>query len=98
MGLLIIIIRVVAEVLIAMLFIRSVLSWVVYSGNQYNRNSSIFTKIYDLFGVFTEPVVAPVRRFLSRFNTGPFDFAPLAAMILIIIVERILIRILLFIA
>ncbi|MDR1816423.1 MAG: YggT family protein [Clostridiales Family XIII bacterium] len=90
------VVNVIANILVLCLLIRSVLSWIVYSGNQYGRYSqSPFVRIYNILGAVTEPIVSPVRRFLSRFNTGPFDFAPLGAMILILIVRRILVWLLL---
>jgi YggT family protein len=83
------IIMLLIRVLIYCLLARSVLSWIVYSGYQYNRNSSILMKIYNVLSAVTEPLVGPIRRYLSRFNTGAFDFAPLAAMILLMILQRI---------
>ncbi|MDR0874644.1 MAG: YggT family protein [Clostridiales Family XIII bacterium] len=86
----------VCNILTLILVVRSVLSWIVYSGNQYNRT---LHRIYDVLGQITEPLVAPVRRLLSRFvRTGPIDFAPMATFILIIIVRRIVVAILLAIA
>jgi YggT family protein len=68
-----------------------VLSWIVYSGNQYSQT---LHRIYDVLGSITEPLVAPVRRLLARFvRTGPVDFAPMVTFILIIIVRRILLAI-----
>ena len=44
---------------------------------------------------FTEPVVAPCRKALSRLNTGMFDFSVLLAMILVQAVARLLVNIIL---
>jgi YggT family protein len=86
----------VCNILTFILVARSILSWIVYSGNQYNRT---LHKIYNVLGTITEPIVAPVRRLLERFvRTGPVDFAPMAAFILILIVRRILVAILLALA
>jgi YggT family protein len=86
----------VCNILILILVVRSVLSWIVYSGNQYNRT---LHRIYDVLGAITEPIVAPVRRLIARFvRTGPVDFAPMAAFFLIIIIRRILVAILIALA
>ena len=82
----------VCNILTVILFIRSVLSWIVYSGNQYSRE---LHKIYDVLGRITEPVVAPVRKLLSRFvRPGPMDLAPMVTFFLILIVRRVVTAIL----
>ncbi|MBQ1690088.1 MAG: YggT family protein [Firmicutes bacterium] len=85
-------IRLFAEVLELMLLARALLSWFVR--DQY----STLGKIYIAIIRFTEPIVAPCRRALSRLNTGMFDFSVLLAMLLISAVSNILIRIIYMIA
>ena len=94
MGLFIIasIIRVICNILIIILLVRSALSWVIYSGYRYDSGLG---RLYQALSAITEPIVAPVRRFISRFiNTGPVDLAPLVTFFIIIIISRILLRIL----
>jgi YggT family protein len=79
-------------VLELMLLARALLSWFVR--DQY----STLGKIYIAIIRFTEPIVAPCRRALSRLNTGMFDFSVLLAMLLISAVSNILIRIIYMIA
>lgn len=81
-----------AEVLELMLLARALLSWFVR--DQY----STLGKIYIAIIRFTEPIVAPCRRALSRLNTGMFDFSVLLALLLISAVSNILIRIIYMIA
>ena len=69
------------------LIIRAVFSWFVR--DQY----STLGKIYIALIRFTEPVVAPCRKALSRLNTGMFDFSVLLAMILVQAVARLLVNI-----
>ena len=71
------------------LIIRAVFSWFVR--DQY----STLGKIYIALIRFTEPVVAPCRKALSRLNTGMFDFSVLLAMILVQAVARLLVNIIL---
>ena len=85
-------IRLFAEVLELMLLARALLSWFVR--DQY----STLGKIYIAIIRFTEPIVAPCRRALSKLNTGMFDFSVLLAMLLISAVSNILIRIIYMIA
>ena len=80
----------VCNVLIIILLVRSVLSWVIYSGYQYNSGLG---QLFRLLTSITEPIVAPVRRLISRFvNTGPLDLAPLATFFILLIISRILTR------
>jgi len=82
----------ISNILIIILLIRSVLSWVVYSGTRYN---SSIGRVFRILTDITEPIVAPVRRLISRFvNTGMLDLAPLVSFYLIIIISRILTTIL----
>jgi len=86
----------VCNIFIVILLARSVLSWFVYSGGRYNN---WVRRLYMFLSGITEPVVAPVRRFLSRFiRVGNIDLAPLATFFIIIIVSRILTGILIAMA
>jgi len=90
------IILVVSNILIIVLLARALLSWIIYFGVRYD---SALGRFYRFLTNITEPLVAPVRRLLSRFiNTGMFDLAPLVTFFIIIIVSRILITILYAIA
>ena len=63
----------------------------------YNPYSSA-GRIYQFLAKITDPVVAPFRKLLMKFNTGPVDFSPMLAMIAIEIIARIIIRILIMFA
>lgn len=78
-----------SDVFVWALIIRAVLSW--FARDQY----STVGKIYMVMIRFTEPVVAPCRKALSRLNTGMFDFSVLLAMILVQAVARLLVNIIL---
>jgi len=86
----------VCQILIFILIARAILSWVVFYGRQFN---SPLGRIYHILSAITEPIVAPVRRLISRFiNTGPVDIAPLITFIIIMIIRVILTAILLGLA
>jgi len=86
----------VCQILIIVLIARAILSWIVFYGRQFN---SPIGRIYHVLSTITEPIVAPVRRLISRFiNTGPVDIAPLVTFFIIMIVSRILTAVLLGLA
>ena len=93
MGFIIIahIINVFCNILCLLILGRSVLSWVV----RYGRYNSKLNQAYEIVTSLTEPIIAPVRRLLSRFvNTGPLDLAPLVTFFIIVIISRIITSIL----
>lgn len=81
-----------ARILILLLCGRAILSW--FARDPY----SPLGKVYMLAIQLTEPIVAPCRRLLSRWNTGMFDFSVLLAFFLVEICENLLIRIVVSIA
>lgn len=76
-----------ARILILLLCGRAILSW--FARDPY----SPLGKLYMISIQLTEPIVAPCRRFLSRWNTGVIDFSVLLAFFLVEICENILVRI-----
>lgn len=74
------------EILMTALLVRALMSWFVR--DMY----SPIGKIYRVLINFTEPIVEPFRRLLSRFNTGMVDFSVLLAMVAIQFASNIIIR------
>lgn len=78
------------------LFGRAILSW--FARASYN-GGNVIVRVYDVLVRFTEPIVSPVREFLSRhFRTGMFDWSIFATMILVELVVQVIVRGLLFLA
>ena len=75
------------NILVALLLIRALMSWFVR--DMY----SPMGKIYGAIIRFTEPIVMPFWRLLSRFNTGMLDFSVLLAMLVIEMAGNILVKI-----
>ena len=74
------------EILMTALLVRALMSWFIR--DMY----SPIGKIYRVLINFTEPIVEPFRRLLSRFNTGMVDFSLLLAMVAIQFASNIIIR------
>lgn len=77
-----------SELLIWLILARCILSWFVR--NPY----SVIGKIYVVIIKLTEPIVAPCRSLLERFNTGMFDFSLLLAFVLVEVASQLIIRLL----
>ncbi len=74
-------------------FVLTVWIWVIiahavlsYFGSP--RYGTMFYDISVLLDRLTQPVLAPIRRVLPM--TGPFDFSPLVAIVLLEVIERLL--------
>jgi len=77
-------VRFLFEIYSFILLARVLLSW--FQVDPYNP-------VVRLLHQLTEPVLAPIRRLLPM--TGPIDFSPILAFILILVVEQIVVSMLL---
>ena len=76
-------INVVAQALVLAIFVRVIMSWVPVR---------LPLGLNDLVWNVTEPVLAPIRRFMPI--AGGMDFSPFIALVLIQIITSILLRVL----
>ena len=76
-------INVVAQALVLAIFVRVIMSWVPVR---------LPLGLSDLVWNVTEPVLAPIRRFMPI--AGGMDFSPFIALLLIQIITSILLRVL----
>ena len=73
-----------ADVILLLLVGRAICSWFARPGGTAYR-------VYQVFVMLTEPVVAPCRMISSRFKTGMFDISVLLAFLLVMVVRDLLI-------
>ena len=76
-----------AEILTSVMIARVIFSWI--QPNPYG----FLGKVNAFCIILTEPIVAPCRRLMSRFNTGMFDFSVLLAFVLVQTAANLLIRV-----
>lgn len=79
-------VRMFCEILVGLLIAQALMSWFV------RDVTSTFGKIYLALVRFTEPIVMPFRKLLSRFNTGMIDFSVLLAIVVIQMAGNMIIR------
>lgn len=76
------------QILIYLILGRAILSWFVR--NPYDTLGKIYTLIIQV----TEPILAPCRKLLARFNMmGTIDFSPVLALVVLEIIRRVVINI-----
>ncbi len=63
--------------LLSQLFSLLILARILMSWVQVDRDNAVVKLIFDL----TEPILAPIRRFLP--SAGMFDFSPMVAILLV---------------
>jgi YggT family protein len=73
-------VNILAQVLVAAIIIRSLLSWFSVGGSQ---------PVFRLLVEITEPVLAPIRRLIP--GAGTIDFSPLIALLLIQVLSGIVV-------
>ena len=76
-------INIAAQALVLLIFVRVIMSWVPMR-LPFGLNELVFN--------VTEPVLAPIRRFMPM--AGGMDFSPFIALLLIQIIASILLRVL----
>nr|WP_297396203.1 YggT family protein [uncultured Peptostreptococcus sp.] len=69
------------DIIVWFIIAKSIMSW--FPGAQDS-------KLYALLDDLTEPVEAPMRKLMSRFNTGPLDMSPMLAIIFLWIISRLI--------
>ncbi len=73
-------VEVFTDIMIAAIFVRVLLSWVV---------SDPRNPLVNVLDQITEPILGPLRRFVPRL--GMFDLTPMVAMILLIAIQQMVI-------
>ena len=67
----------------------AVMSWLI-AFNVVNIRNDVVRSIWNALVALTEPLLAPIRRFLP--NTGGLDISPVILFLLIILVQQIIER------
>ncbi len=80
-------------IVIALYNLLDLISWIIVIKSFLTWFPNETTeKIYNVLSILTEPIEAPIRSITYKYMTGPVDFTPMVAIILIMIVKNLLIR------
>ena len=65
---------------------RAIISWLVVAGMRHE----LLFRLNHVLGVITEPIIAPIRRFIPPL--GAIDITPMVAIIILLIIVSVLNR------
>lgn len=68
------------DILIWVIIIRSLLTW--FPGGYQSS-------LYDILSRVTEPIEDPIRNIMYKYSSGPIDFTPLIAILLLSVLRSI---------
>lgn len=83
------IVLVILNVLIWVIFISVIMSWLI-AFNVVNLSNQFVRTAYEVLSRVTEPLFAPVRRFLP--SLGGIDLSPFVVILVIIFLQRLIVR------
>lgn len=88
MNALIELVATIVNIYIYLIFAQVIMSWLV-NFNVINRQNRFVNMIGEFLHKITEPVLAPIRRFLPNF--GGLDISPIVLILLLLFLQRLLI-------
>ncbi len=88
MNALIELIATIIHLYIYLIFAQVIMSWLV-SFNVINRQNRFVAMVGEFLYKITEPVLAPIRRFLP--NLGGLDISPIVLILLLLFLQRLLV-------
>ncbi len=71
----------ICDFVILLILVQVVMSWIPTRGEN-------FYKIYNILESLTSFIMAPIRNVMYRFISGPVDFSPLIATLILIFFKR----------
>lgn len=70
------------DILIGVIVVRSLLTW--FPGGYQSQ-------LYDMLSRITYPIEEPIRNIMDKYSSGPFDFTPLVAILLLTVLRNVLV-------
>ena len=67
------------DIMTGVIFIRCILTW--FPGGYQS-------KLYDILSRFTDPIEEPIRNIMYKYNSGPIDFSPMIAMLVLMLLKQ----------
>lgn len=73
---------------IAIAYLLDIISWIIVVKSLFTWVPSLMeTKLYQIMDEITEPIEGPIRRILYKNHSGPVDFSPVIAIIILIFLK-----------
>ena len=72
------------DILIWVIVIRSFMTWIPNL-----MSSDTGRSIYNFLCNVTDPIEAPIRSIMNKYNSGPIDFSPMIAILVLMLLQRV---------
>ena len=73
---------------IAIAYLLDIISWIIVVKSLFTWVPSLMeTKLYQIMDEITEPIEGPIIRILYKNYSGPVDFSPVIAIIILIFLK-----------
>lgn len=81
-----------STIIIALYKLLDIISWVIVIKSFLTWVPNETTeKIYNTLSVITEPIEAPIRSIMYKYTSGPVDFTPMVAILVLMVLKNLLI-------
>ncbi len=72
------------DILTWVILIRSFMTWIPGI-----MSSDLGSSIYSFLSRVTDPIEAPIRSVMYKYSSGPVDFSPMIAILLLMLLKRV---------
>lgn len=68
------------DILSMVIVVKSIMTWFP---------NGVGSKLYYILDNITEPIEAPIRSIMYKYSSGPVDFSPMIAILLLMLLKRV---------
>ena len=79
---------------IALYYLFDILSWIIVIKSFMTWLPNGGGRLYDILSAITEPIESPIRSIMYKYISGPVDFSPMIAILLLMLLKNLALRIL----
>lgn len=78
---------------IALYYLFDILSWIIVIKSFMTCLPNGGRRLYDILSAITEPIESPIRSIMYKYISGPVDFSPMIAILLLMLLKNLALRI-----
>lgn len=75
---------------VALYYLFDILSWIIIIKSLMSWfPNGMGSKLYYILNNITEPIEGPIRSIMYKYNSGPVDFSPMIAILVLMLLKRV---------